>query len=88
MKTQMLTHLKGMFTKVAIAGALAGVMFMAAPQKADAQVVVRFGGPRAFYGPRVVVAPPIFYGPGYGYYPRDRWAFDHRFDHRFDRRWR
>ncbi len=68
--------LKGIFTKVLLAGSMAAAVFMAAPQKAEAQriaVGVQFGHP--------------VYAPAYGYYGErrreefrrhERWERDHR----------
>jgi len=61
--------LKGILTKVTVAGALAGAVFMVSPQKAEAQgfrVGVQFGQP-GYYAP----VAPVVYGPSYGYGYRD-----------------
>ena len=74
----MKTNLKAMFAKVATVAVLAGAVVLAAPSKAEAQVRVGvgigFGGPvygGAVYGGPVYhrhyYAPPVVYGPGYGY---------------------
>jgi uncharacterized membrane protein len=81
-------------TKVATAGVLAAAVFMATPNKAQAQVRfgVRIGGP-VVYGPVYAPAPVIvrpypvyrgYYGPAYGYGYRPYF----REHDRFHRDWR
>ena len=77
--------------KVLAAATLAGGLLVAATPAAQAQrFVVGYRGGRAFYGPRVVIAPPVVaygdpyyaepvYGPvyGVGFYGRRGWDRDH-----------
>ena len=63
--------LKGILTKVVVAGALAGAVLIAAPQKAEAQKIrigVQFGQP-GYYAP---AAPDYGYGYREDYYARER----------------
>ena len=63
MKTEIANTLKGIkgtFTKIMVAGALAGAVMLAAPQKADAQ---QFGFHIGFGRP---VAGPVYAAPAYG----------------------
>lgn len=71
MKTISMQTLKGMFTKVAVLGALAGAVMLAAP-KAEAQsgFSVRFGAGRPVYGQA--------YGEGYGPAYGDRFYAERR----------
>lgn len=87
------TNLKALFTKTAMVGLVAGAAFMAAPQKANAQVAfgVHFGRPiyrRPYYAPPVYIAPvgpayaygPAYYGYDHRYWDRrEHWDRDHRF---------
>jgi len=78
-----LTNLKALFTKAAMVGLVAGAVFMAAPQKANAQIVfgVRIGHARVGY-----IAPaPVYVAPAYGYYGPSYYAapaYGYRYDHR------
>jgi hypothetical protein len=88
-----LSNVKTLFPKAALLGLVAGAAFLAAPQKANAQVAfgVRVGPARVFVAPRPIYvaprryyAPPVYVAPapvyGYGYYHRD--FYDRRWDHR------
>jgi hypothetical protein len=92
MKNELVTtlagRLKGMFTKVVVAGVLAGAGLFAAPKQTAAQgFSVQFGVAhpyaRPYYGP--VYVPPA-YGPGFyaerrheEWLQHERWDREHSF---------
>jgi hypothetical protein len=92
-----IANVKALFTKAATVALVAGAAFMAAPQKANAQVAfgIQFGRPiyrRPYYvAPAPVYvrpyAAPVYVGPGYGYgYYHHDW--DRRREWERDRRYR
>lgn len=82
------TNLKAVFTRTAIAGALAGAAMLATPT-ANAQVAIgiHFGHRPVYVAPAPFYAPPVYAGPAFGYgYPGPRVVYDRRWHDR--RYWR
>jgi opacity protein-like surface antigen len=81
--TAKLTTLKSTAVRAVAGMALAGAVLAAAPAAQAQRVFVGVGGPRFFApAPRVVVAPPAYYGHAYygsGFYGyhHDDWRFHH-----------
>ncbi len=82
-----LSNVKAMVLKGVTAGLLAGAFALAAPAKADAQVVVQVGHPHYAYGYRgpVVYAAPGYYAPGYYAWHHPVPAY--RYGYGYRRRW-
>jgi hypothetical protein len=85
-----IANVKALFTKAATVAIVAGAAFMAAPQKANAQVAfgIQFGRP-AYRRPVYVAPAPVYVQPSYEarYYAAPRYGFSYGYLEHRDRAW-